>query len=340
MNCISRYLRGRVALPICAVLIAVGLTTSNGYTETPASSVPSFTQHALPSDKLELYHRLAEEISKSVSYGAGPPIGSYHRFKDAIAFGSAHCGYYSDELLQRLARQGIQADLVEGKGPGDLVVHVLVSLPDAVIDPTFGIVYPHPLSQLLDDPTLANSFIGEKPPEVSRGYVGETFFSTVQTITYWPLPEEANIQRKAKISIKKGYASPLAASYWIDGDIKTPAAAYWNAAGTPPQPDTDEDFVMALAWNEPIFARSVTIVPGWLDGATPRQVKVRVYSNGKLAYTAQRDTLRLSGGSYSVTIPNDIKIDKIKIAFNAKDKEPDALVLRQVIVDGWPAAND
>ncbi|WP_220494086.1 hypothetical protein, partial [Klebsiella pneumoniae] len=101
------------------------------------------------------------------------------------------------ELLQRLAKEGIQADLIVGKGPADLVVHVLVSVPDAVIDPTFGVVYPLPLSKLLDDPTRANEFIGTPPPNEPRGYIGETFFSTIQTVLYWPLPEAKNIQQQA-----------------------------------------------------------------------------------------------------------------------------------------------
>ncbi|PEQ14786.1 hypothetical protein, partial [Piscirickettsia salmonis] len=161
----------------------------------------------------------------------------------------------------------------------DLVVHVLVSVPDAVIDPTFGVVYPLPLSKLLDDPTRANDFIGTPPPNESRGYIGETFFSTIQTVPYWPLPEAKNIQQQAVISMKTGYASPVAASYWIDGDIATPAAGYWNAEGQPASPGSPENFEMSLEWAEPIFARSVTVVPGWLDGATPNKVRVRVYSN-------------------------------------------------------------
>ncbi len=62
---------------------------------------------------------------------------------------------------------------------------------------------------------------------------------------------------------------------------------------------------------------------------------VRVYSEGKLAYAGERNTSRMIGGSYGVTVPNDIKIDKMEIALDAADAEAKPLILSEIIIDGW-----
>ena len=200
-------------------------------------------------------------------------------------------------MLQRLARAGIQADILATSSPGGLVGHALVTVDDAVIDPTFGVVYPYPLDRILGDPQLANTFIGERPSEVSRAYIGETFFSTINTIIRRPLPSYTNVQQQASIRVETGYVSPDAIPYWINGDLNVPAAGYWNQHGSVATVGTAEDAILSLTWSKPIFARSVTIVPGWLDGAITQQMFVRVYSEGKLAYAGERNTSRMIGGS-------------------------------------------
>ena len=53
------------------------------------------------------------------------------------------------------------------------------------------------------------------------------------------------------------------------------------------------------------------------------------------SYTRNYTNLTDAIGSYGVTVPNDIKIDKMEIALDAADAEAKPLILSEIIIDGW-----
>lgn len=270
------------------------------------------------------YQHIARRIASSVPYGEGPAPEAYCSFGDAVAVGSAHCAHYADAMMHELARRNIPGDIVELYGPERLVSHTIVSVKDGVIDPTLGIAYPHPLGQLLDNPSLANEYIGEILPG-REAYGGERFFASVSHLNWFRVENEngRSAQYHAAVSVLEGTLMEQALPYLKDNNYGMAIAA------------SGERITLRLRWDTPLYARRVGIAPDWLETALPSGISVTLYrGEERVQHVVQRQPRMMAGG-WSIGLAQDTAFDRMEITFTGLYEKDHTLRLREILVSGW-----